>query len=66
MKYLKFSKFLYLGLAAFLIYDVIKNWSTDKNRSYMSLFLFALAVFMFLFRRKFDKKYEDPKDNNSK
>ena len=64
MRYLKFSKFIYLGLAAFLIFDAITNWSTDRQRSYMSLFLFALAIFMFLFRRKFDKKYEDPKDGS--
>ncbi|WP_405291238.1 hypothetical protein [Algibacter sp. Ld11] len=61
MNYLKFSKFLYLAFAIFLIYDVFKTWSIDRSRAYLSLFLLAVAIFMFFFRRRFENK-----GNNSK
>ena len=62
MKLAKFFQYAYLIFAVLFLYDAIVNWG--DNRVYMSLLLAALAVFMFFFRRKFRKKYEDK--NNSK
>ncbi|WP_339917277.1 hypothetical protein [Yeosuana marina] len=61
MKLAKFFQYAYLIFAVLFLYDAIINWG--DNRVYMSLLLAALAVFMFFFRRKFRKKYED-KDNS--
>ena len=40
-------------------WDAISNWSIDRSHSYISLLFAALAVFMFFFRKRFRKKFED-------
>ena len=40
-------------------WDAISNWPIDRSRSYISLLFAALAVFMFFFRKRFRKKFED-------
>lgn len=59
MKILKFFQYAYLIFAALFLWDAISNWSIDRNRAYMSLFFAALAIFMFFFRKRFAKKFED-------
>ncbi|WP_439152613.1 hypothetical protein [Winogradskyella sp.] len=59
MKILKFFQYAYIIFAALFLWDAISNWSIDRNRAYMSLFFAALAVFMFFFRKRFRKKFED-------
>jgi len=59
MKFLKIFQYAYIIFAVLFLYDAISNWSVDRNRSYMSLLFLALAVFMFFFRKKFRKKFED-------
>ncbi len=61
MKLAKLFQYAYLIFAALFLYDAIINWGDTK--AYLSLLLAALAVFMFFFRRKFRKKYQD-KDNS--
>lgn len=56
MSYLKFSKYLYLIISVYFVYDIIVAWNTNRNHAYLSMFLLALAVFMFFFRRNFDNK----------
>ena len=62
MKVAKFFQFAYLAFAALFLYDAVVNWG--DSRAYMSLLLAATAVFMFFFRRRFNKKY-DNKDNSN-
>lgn len=59
MKILKLFQYAYVIFAALFLWDAITNWSVDRNRSYMSLLFTALAVFMFFFRKRFGKKFED-------
>ncbi|WP_299127529.1 hypothetical protein [uncultured Winogradskyella sp.] len=59
MKILRLFQYAYIAFAALFLWDAIKNWSMDRNRSYMSLFFVALAVFMFFFRKRFAKKFKD-------
>lgn len=63
LKYLKYFQFVYLIAAAFFLMDAINSWANDRNHAYLSLFLFALATFMFFFRRHFHNKYQDPNKN---
>lgn len=58
MKYFKFIQYAYLFFFALFVYDAISNWSADRSRSYMSLFLAALALFMYFFKNKFRKRFE--------
>lgn len=53
MKLLKFLQYAYLIFAALFLYDAI------ANKSYISLLFAALAIFMFFFRKKFRKRFED-------
>jgi len=59
MKILKIFQYAYIIFAALFIWDAVSNWSTDRSRSYMSLVFTALAIFMFFFRKRFGKKFED-------
>ncbi|MBT8304667.1 MAG: hypothetical protein KJP09_09375 [Bacteroidia bacterium] len=59
MKFLKIFQYAYLVFAVLFLYDAISNWAIDRNRSYMSLVFFGLAVFMFFFRKKYRKKFDD-------
>ena len=59
MKLLKVFQYVYIIFGALFLWDAITNWSVDRNRSYMALLFTALAVFMFFFRKRFGKKFED-------
>lgn len=64
MKYSKIFQYAYLVFAILFIYDGITKWKNGINGAYLSFGLAALAIFMYFFRRKFAKKYDNT--NNSK
>lgn len=59
MKLLKLFQYAYLVIAALFVYEAITKWNTDRNRAYIGLLFSALAIFMFFFRKRFRKKFED-------
>ncbi len=59
MKLLKFLQYAYLFFFALFLYDAVSNWNVDRGRAYMSLFFSAIAVFMYFFRKKYRKRFED-------
>lgn len=59
MKILRLFQYAYIIFAVLFLWDAISNWSVDRSRSYMSLLFVALAVFMFFFRKRFAKKFQD-------
>ncbi|TBN02690.1 hypothetical protein EYD45_11215 [Hyunsoonleella flava] len=59
MKYAKFFQFVYLVFAALFIYDAISKYSANGEIAYPSILLGITAIFMFFFRRKFMKKFEN-------
>ena len=60
----KFFQYAYLIFAVLFIYDGISKWNDGTNGSYISLGLAALAIFMFFFRQKFKKKFENKDKTN--
>ncbi|MDO1501532.1 hypothetical protein Q2T40_15460 [Winogradskyella maritima] len=64
MAILKFFQYAYLIFAALFLYDAVSNWSTDRTRAYISLLFVAVAIFMFFFRKRFRKKFEDRNNQN--
>ncbi len=56
MKIFKLFQYAYLVFAILFFYDVYVNWG--DSRAYASLLLGAAAIFMFFFRKKFNKKFE--------
>lgn len=59
MKYSKFFQYAYLVFAVLFIYDAVSKYVNNGEVAYASILLSALAVFMFFFRRKFSKKFEN-------
>jgi len=59
MKVLQLFQYAYLIFAVLFIGDAIKNWNVEGKSPYVSLALAALAIFMFFFRKKFRKRFED-------
>jgi len=64
MKVIKFFQYAYLFFAVLFLYDAISSWSEGGSRPYMSLLLGVTAIFMFFFRKKFNKKLDN--NDNSK
>ena len=64
MKYSKFFQYAYLVFAALFLYDAFTTWSNTGEIAYASLILGALAVFMFFFKRKFSKKFDNRNNSN--
>jgi hypothetical protein len=59
MKVLQVLQYAYLVFAVLFLYDAINNWNVEGKNPYISLGLAALAVFMFFFRKKYRKRFED-------
>ncbi len=60
MNYLKYTQYVYLVFGAYFIYDGFKKWNDPTlGTPWLSFMIAGLAVFMFFFRRKFAKKFED-------
>ena len=64
MKYSKIFQYAYLVFAALFIYDAISKYMNKGEIVYTSILLAGLAIFMYFFRDKFRKKYEN-KDNSN-
>ncbi|SFZ93051.1 hypothetical protein SAMN05428642_1021152 [Flaviramulus basaltis] len=64
MKYSKIFQYAYLVFAILFAYDAITKYLNMGEISYPSILLAALAVFMFFFRKKFSKKFENRDNSN--
>lgn len=58
MGYLKIVSYLYLAAAAFFIYTGIEAHQNGENGYIMFAFA-AIAVFMFFFRMRYAKKFDN-------
>jgi len=56
---MKFFQYAYLIFAILFTYDAIQKWYSEGTVAYISILLAVTAVFMFFFRRKFNKKFEN-------
>lgn len=59
MSYLKFTPYIYLVFGVYLIYDGIIKFNDPNENPWLSLLFAGLAIFMFFFRMRFAKKFED-------
>ena len=58
MNYLKFTPYIYLIFGLFFAYDGITKINSGESY-WMSFLVAGLAFFMFFFRKRFAKKFED-------
>ena len=59
IKYFKFFEFAYLLIAIVFIVEMVLNWNENRQKAYIYLAFSLLAVFMYFFRKKYRKKYEN-------
>lgn len=59
MNFLKYTSYLYLVFGIYFLYEGYTQWSSGTESPFLSLVIAGLAIFMFFFRRKFAKKFED-------
>lgn len=64
MKVLSYTKYLYLLVAGFSIYKVITVWQTAETVDYLFVAFAVVSLFMFFFRRHYEKKFEDYKQHD--
>ncbi|MGY5848124.1 hypothetical protein ACW6QP_12000 [Salegentibacter sp. HM20] len=58
-KYFKYFEYAYLFIAAFFAFEAVRIWSTERNRAYLFIFFVLVSVFMFFFKRRFRRKFEE-------
>ena len=58
-KYFKFFEVAYLVLAIIFAAETILRWNDDRQKAYIFLAFSALAVFMYFFRKKYRKRFEN-------
>lgn len=59
MKFFKYFEYAYLIIAAFFLFETVRIWNTERGRAYLFLFFVVIAIFMYFFKRRFRKKYEE-------
>ena len=58
MNYLKFTQYAYLLAGILFIIDAFAKWQSQEKFTISAIFA-AVCVFLFFFRRKFAKKFDD-------
>lgn len=64
IKVLRYTEYLYLFVTLGSIYKIIEQWSIDRNYAYLFVFFAIASIGMFLFRRKYRKKFEQRQRDN--
>ena len=59
MGVLKYTQYLYLLIAAAFIYDGVTTLNSPGENPWLSFIIAGVSVFMFFFRRKYAKKFDD-------
>ncbi|SDW54024.1 hypothetical protein SAMN05444411_101942 [Lutibacter oricola] len=55
----KIFEYGYLIVAIIFLVETVLNWTENRERAYLMLLFSALAVFMYFFRKRFRKKFEN-------
>ena len=64
IKILRYTEYLYLAVAVVSVYKVATLWSVDPKETYIFIFFAVVSIAMFLFRRKYRKRFEQRKQDN--
>nr|WP_299072835.1 hypothetical protein [uncultured Allomuricauda sp.] len=64
IKFLRYTEYLYLAVAIISIYKIAVLWSVDPKETYIFIFFAVVSVGMFLFRRRYRKRFEERKKDN--
>ena len=64
IKILRYTEYLYLAVAVISIYKIATLWSVDPKETYIFIFFAVVSVAMFLFRRRYRRRFEQRKQDN--
>ena len=64
IKFLRYTEYLYLAVAAISIYKIATLWSIVPKDTYIFIFFAVVSVAMFIFRRRYRKRFEQHKKDN--
>ncbi|MBR9853812.1 MAG: hypothetical protein GYB37_04430 [Algicola sp.] len=64
IKILRYTEYLYLAVAVISIYKVATLWSVDPKETYIFIFFAVVSVAMFVFRRRYRKRFEQRRKDN--
>ena len=65
IKILRYTEYLYLVVAIASLYKIVALWPSNPNEAYIIIFFAIVSVAMFLFRRRYRKRFEKRSGNNS-
>ncbi|WP_318345339.1 hypothetical protein [Flagellimonas baculiformis] len=63
---LKYTEYLYLAVAVVSIYKIVTLWSIDPKETYIFIFFAVVSIAMFVFRRRYRKRFEQRQKENQK
>ena len=58
IKILRYTEYLYLAVAIISIYQIITLWQGNREDTYLYIFFAVVSIAMFLFRRRYRKRFE--------
>lgn len=64
-KFWKFFEYGYLIIAVVLFVDGVSRWNSEREKAYLIIGFGALAVFMYFFKKRMRKRFEQ-RINNKK
>lgn len=64
IKILRYTEYLYLVVAVLSIYKVIQLWPVNPKETYIFIFFAVVSVGMFIFRRRYRRRFEKRKQEN--
>ena len=64
IKILRYTEYLYLAVAALSIYKIATLWSINPKDTYIFIMFAVVSVGMFIFRRRYRKRFEQHKKDN--
>ncbi len=66
IKILRYTEYLYLAVALISIYKIATLWETDRQGTYIFIIFAVVSIGMFIFRRKYRKRFEKRQRDNQK
>ncbi len=64
IKILRYTEYLYLAVAIVSLYKIITLWPVNPRETYIFIFFAVVSIAMFLFRRKYRKRFEKRSGKN--
>lgn len=66
IKILRYTEYLYLFVAIISIYKIITLWQGNREDTYIFIFFAVVSIAMFIFRRRYRKRFERHKREEGK